>query len=231
MTTAPGAASRAVTFASVSPAQTLIPGGNRAMPAIAADPRRIAPPNLLADVPAKCQEGSTRPAFNFAVKVDGLSAEVDVVRCDAARSFGPLVYVVISSGWDLRAKGGFQHGFAYQAFGGGPVSGNSSDEFGLAWTSGDGVSSHLVLYRVGHGLETFWDSSAIGLSWSLASFSYQASADESAGYLIVTSADSAQARARDATTTGSTASSTGGRRWSLFPAWVRSSRQPYGIGP
>ena len=203
------------------------------LPLPPADPRGLPTPDLAAALPAACSGANVSRAFSFEVVVAGTPAKAFVVRCDGTRSFGPLVYVASVTGWRLTGKGAIHQGYAYQGFSG-SITGRSPDEFGIAWTRGDGTNSTITLYRVANGVKAFWDSSSIGLAWSLARFTYQGKPDATAaGYLIVVSADLK-------TGTPNCATCKDHQLYREFYAWDaarpepvlrQTAREPYGLGP
>jgi hypothetical protein len=153
------------------------------------NPAALPRPNLANAVPADCR-GAVDRAKPFEATAAGAVALVFVVTCDATHSLGPLVYVSGLTGWRLLAQGPIHSGYAYDAFSGG-MSGQSADEFGIAWTSGDGTTSTLTLYRIEPaGPRSFWDSRDADLSWSFPQLSYEASPDSAtSGVLAVISTD------------------------------------------
>jgi hypothetical protein len=223
--------------------QTLVPSGVGRLksPAIVSGPLQSAavdagalpPADLAAELPSACRTANVSRAFSFRSQLGGGPAAVFVVPCDATRSFGPLVYGHAVDGWRLRAKGGLQDGYPQQGFSGG-LSGKSSDEFGIAWTHGDGTTSTITLYRVANRLDSFWDSGSIGLSWSFAWFTYESAPDPAvAGLLVVISADLS-------TGTPNCMTCKDHRLYRDFYSWqesaatpglVRTARQAYGFGP
>jgi hypothetical protein len=139
-------------------------------------------------VPAGCRGASASDAFTFETHLGSTPARVYVVQCDENHAFGPIVYLAAADGWRVKARGTLLAGSPYQAFVGG-LSGQSTDEFGIAWIRGDPLRSTLSLYRIGDGLEEFWDSRPNGLQWPLASYRYRATPDAAAGDLVVIWAD------------------------------------------
>jgi curved DNA-binding protein CbpA len=229
---APGPSDAAVQIATSAPSHRIESASSAVVASGAVDPRTLPSPDIRADLPAVCADSPSSSAFSFSDDVGRSVAQVVVVRCDEQRSFGPLVYLAGAGGWTLSAKGTFEDGYAYQAFTG-RISGKAADEFGIAWTSGDGTKAHVVLYRVNRGLEVFWNSADASMAWDLASFDYQPFADPATGgYLVITSAD---------LTTGTCVACHDHTLYREFYLWstagsgsaglVRSSRQPYGIGP
>ena len=155
----------------------------------APDPRTLAQPNLKVDVPTSCHPTNLAHPFSFETVVAGAAAEVYVVRCADGHSAGPLLYVASRDGWRLAGKLGTRAAVPYRAVSG-AITGSSPDEFGIAWTTGAGTTATLTLYRATNGITAFWDSSSIGLAWSLPRFTWQGSADPTApGTLVVVSAD------------------------------------------
>jgi hypothetical protein len=170
-----------------------------ALASIVENPRGLPGPDLASALPAACRSGDVAQPLNFEVTTGGEltsgggSALVYVVRCDATHSFGPLVYLPGTSAWTLEAKGHMVDGLAVQGFSGG-LSGVSPDEFGIAWThpaSAPPADSTVSLYRLEPtGVVQFWDSSAIGLAWSLGKYRYEGAPDPAAaGSLAVVWAD------------------------------------------
>jgi hypothetical protein len=206
------------------------PAGSRAAGTIG-DPRLLKPPDVGADLPTTCRSVNQSRPFTFSTQVNGADATVVVAPCGADRSYGPLVYVSTSGRWSLKVHGLLQKAIPYQAFSG-PISGHSPDEFGIAWTTGDGSVSYLELYRVGSNLTTFWDSRTVHLTWALAKYSYAPAADPTrSGSLTVLSADLSTGTCTAChdhvlyQETYSWSNDTG------KPGLTRTYRQPAGVGP
>jgi hypothetical protein len=225
-----------VATAAPSAAATVRPGGS--VGGVASSPDRGGPPsqNIARDLPAACAQPDIGAAARSPMTVGGLPGQIVAVRCGGSRSFGPLLYVATATGgWRLLAGGTLRDGFVQQAFSGRLTepTGAHGDEFGLAWTSGEGTTSTLILYRATEALSAFWDSSDAGLSWDLARYAYQSFADPSTGgFLVITSAD---------LSTGTCLKCHDHTLYREFYAWstqapggpglVRTSRQPFGVGP
>jgi hypothetical protein len=236
---APGPSAAVADLETASPAGGAGPGGSVAaiVPgasgagSLGIDPRTLPSPDVNADLPASCRATDSDHVFRYTGSLGEALAQIVVVRCDNLRSFGPLVYLAGTGGWQLIGKGTMENGFASQAFSG-PLSGKGRSEFGVAWTSGDGTDSHVVLYRLSNGLEVIWNSADAGLDWYLGSYAYQTAASASPpGYLVITSAD------RKTGTCATCHDHTLVREfyaWSVGsggdPGLVRTSRQPAGVG-
>jgi len=194
------------------------------------DPRLLAPPDASADLPTACRSVNQSRPFSFSTRVNGADAAVIVAPCGTNRSYGPLVYVSTSGRWTLKVNGLLQKAIPYQAFSG-PISGRSPDEFGIAWTTGDGSVSYLELYRVDSKLTQFWDSRAQKLTWALAKYSYAPAADPTrSGSLTVLSADLSTGTCspcHDHVLYQETYTWSGG----TTPGLTRTYRQPAGLGP
>lgn len=204
-----------------------------ALASTAANPRGLPPPNLAAAIPTSCRRPRYEAAVTFEAQVRSAPGIVAVVGCDGNRSYGPMLFVAGADSWQLLASAGMHEGAPVGGFAGG-VTGVSPDEFGIAWARGDGIRATITLYRMAGSLDQVWDSASIGLQWTMASFTYRASTGSTGrGSLVVIEAD---------LTTGTAGCTTchDHQMYREVYEWrsvtgrgqlVRTSREPYGIGP
>ena len=122
------------------------------------------------DLPAECATPGT--PLSLPATIDGFEARILFVPCGSGTTFGPLAYVHDGTGWHLRSTGKLERAIAKAAFAG-SITG-LENEYGVAWTREDGVSSWLALYRLENGMPTaFWSSYDEGKFWDLATYTYQ----------------------------------------------------------
>jgi hypothetical protein len=203
-----------------------------ALASAAANPRGLPPPNVAAAVPASCRHPRYSDALTFETRVRSAPGQVVVVGCDGG-AYGPLLFVAGTDRWQLLADGGTHDSLPVGGFAGG-LSGESADEFGIAWARDEGVRATVTLYRMTATLNAYWDSASIGLQWTLASFAYRPAPDPTApGSLVVIEADLASG------TAGCTICHDH-QLYREFYEWrsvtgrgqlVRISREPFGVGP
>jgi hypothetical protein len=143
-------------------------------------------PAFEGDVPGDCTI-SGRP-LSLPTTIDGLDARVLFVPCGLGTTFGPLAYVRDADGWHLRSEGKLERAVAYWGFAG-SITG-AENEYGIAWTRDDGVTSWLALYRLEDLAPTmFWSSHDEGILWGLADYRYQLLDGAARGSLTVRAAD------------------------------------------
>ena len=132
-------------------------------------PPTLAPlPAWEEDLPAECPPNGA-PVRLDAV-VDGAPVILLFVPCQGPdRTAGPLIY----ADGRLVGTGRVEHAVVAQA-GAGSLTG-AQGEYWVAWTSGDGVESWLVVYRIVDGASVgIWNSVKESLPrWVLATYRYQ----------------------------------------------------------
>ena len=139
----------------------------------AATPKLLAVPPYEADLPGEC--AANGEPVRLDTEVDGRPAVLLFVPCRDGRTAGPLVYTGTEATWKLVTAGRPEKALVAQA-GAGSLTG-APNEYWVAWTSGDGVESWLVVYRIEDGeavgLWSSLDKDAPLPKWELATYRYQ----------------------------------------------------------
>ena len=167
-----------------SPAASLIAGGG-----LGSDPSP-SEPAFARDLPSECASspGLGQP-FRFELPIDGQRGYVYYAKCGQDRTYGPLAYVQLQSGWVRRAAGKLEKAVPKQAIAGSMT--GESNEYVLVWTAGDGVDTWMVVYRIEETeLRSVWSSLGAGIPrWGLAKYTYAPNASRTGGAISVRFAD------------------------------------------
>lgn len=156
----------------------------------AGTPETVAGPAWESDLPPGCSPNGAPVRLD--ADVDGAAAMLLFVPCQGEdRTAGPLVYTADG----LVTAGRLEKAVVAQA-GAGSLTG-APGEYWVAWTSGDGVESWLVVYRiVDREAVGIWSSLQASLPrWELATYRYQ-TAGGPRGWIEIVSSKPGSGRCR-----------------------------------